>query len=255
MSKKPYRKPGVKIVFSKRETARLLKRYLGGETIASLSLSYQVDVSVIRRIFRENKVASRGAGGQSKLRWAIRRGRAEPLTRKESSDRRIQKCFEAGLCCHCGKPNPATKSRGQNCAACMQRQKDRRDQRRESGLCTLCGAPIDEKPFKRCKSCRLKSRQETQIIKDKTFAAYGGYRCCCCGETEQIFLALDHIHNDGKEFRKIHGSGSTLYNWLRKNNYPPIMQPLCHNCNYAKEHGGCPHQKRSRANDHTDRTG
>ncbi len=78
------------------------------------------------------------------------------------------------------------------------------------------------------------------------FMAYGGYRCACCGETEETFLTIDHINNDGAEMRrnKIHGHGFQFYAWLRRNNYPVGFQVLCMNCQYGKlrNNGICPHQ-------------
>jgi hypothetical protein len=34
-----------------------------------------------------------------------------------------------------------------------------------------------------------------------------------------------------------------FYRWLITNNFPDDFQILCHNCNYAKSHGGCPHKR------------
>ena len=81
-------------------------------------------------------------------------------------------------------------------------------------------------------------------FKDSAFNHYGGYVCVCCGETEEAFLSLDHINNDGNEMRKIHGSGIVLYRWLKNNNYPLELQVLCRNCNYGKHWNGgvCPHK-------------
>jgi hypothetical protein len=86
-------------------------------------------------------------------------------------------------------------------------------------------------------------------IKQEIINHYGS-RCVCCGENSLIFLALDHVNNDGSEWRrkiwktspKSRG-GIHTYLWIKKNNYPPIFQLLCHNCNWAKSHGGCPHKK------------
>lgn len=74
--------------------------------------------------------------------------------------------------------------------------------------------------------------------------AYGGYRCACCGTTEPEFLQLDHIDNNGGAQRRTpgQGSGTQLYAWLKRHNYPPGYQVLCANCNYAKANfGRCPH--------------
>jgi hypothetical protein len=97
-----------------------------------------------------------------------------------------------------------------------------------------------------CKSC---CRDIKQVARDKTrdlvFSAYGGYICVCCGETEPLFLTIDHIHNDGAAHRKsINGGGTRLYDWLRARNYPDGFQVLCLNCNMGKYRNGgtCPHK-------------
>lgn len=82
-------------------------------------------------------------------------------------------------------------------------------------------------------------------LRDEVLAAYGGPKCACCGITEPKFLSLDHINNDGYQMRKIHGLGSNLYRWVKKNGFPPIFQVLCMNCNHGKSRNGgiCPHQR------------
>lgn len=76
------------------------------------------------------------------------------------------------------------------------------------------------------------------------FNAYGGPKCTCCGETLVDGLSIDHVAGDGAEKRKEMGDGGTrLYQWLKKNNYPPGYQVLCFTCNFAKgtdDH--CPHE-------------
>ncbi len=59
--------------------------------------------------------------------------------------------------------------------------------------------------------------------------------CAYCGITDQEVLCIDHIHNDGKEQRKITGFGSRFYQWLITNNFPKGYQVLCFNCNHKKE--------------------
>jgi len=85
-------------------------------------------------------------------------------------------------------------------------------------------------------------------LQDSAIKAYGGYRCACCGETEPLFLTLDHVNNDGKSHRKMLGTlgGAKLYKWLRDNNYPSGFQVLCSNCNHGKQRNGgiCPHKTR-----------
>lgn len=83
-------------------------------------------------------------------------------------------------------------------------------------------------------------------IKDEVFKAYGGYVCACCGETEETFLTLDHINNDGHIHRRDMASkkgGSGFFAWLRKHKFPAGFQVLCRNCNWSKHinHGVCSH--------------
>lgn len=85
-------------------------------------------------------------------------------------------------------------------------------------------------------------------LQDQAINAYGGYKCACCGETERLFLNLDHINNDGNKFRKESGflhHGSKFYKWLKDHGYPAGYQVLCSNCNHGKHrnHGVCPHQE------------
>lgn len=97
-----------------------------------------------------------------------------------------------------------------------------------------------------------RAKERRAEIKDQTFMAYGGYQCACCGETERIFLTLDHVNNDGAAFRRkiagkqARGGGQVTYRWLMQNGFPPGYQILCANCNYGKRMNGgiCPHQVR-----------
>lgn len=84
--------------------------------------------------------------------------------------------------------------------------------------------------------------------------AYGG-KCTCCGESEPLFLVVDHVNDDGASHReeigygrttdgrRRVGSGSIMYVWLVANAFPEGFQLLCANCNLAKQSGGCPHRR------------
>ncbi len=82
-------------------------------------------------------------------------------------------------------------------------------------------------------------------IRNMVIQHYGG-RCICCGETEPLFLSLDHINNDGASHRKKIGvfGGAEFYEWVLKNKFPARLQILCHNCNIGKHRNGgfCPHK-------------
>ena len=123
------------------------------------------------------------------------------------------------------------------------------------GRCKIC-FQINTKAYYRKHHTRLRKIENAKgvvsrkRIKDAVFAAYGGYICACCGETEKEFLSLDHIANDGSNFRrnvvgKRFGAGAQTYGYLLKNKFPSGYQVLCMNCNWGKRRTGiCPHQVR-----------
>lgn len=87
-----------------------------------------------------------------------------------------------------------------------------------------------------------RTKRNRDKVKKEILIAYGG-KCNCCSETEPLFLAIDHVANNGaEERRKLKVSGAQLYFFIRRRGFPNDYQLLCHNCNYAKSHGGCPHQ-------------
>ena len=75
------------------------------------------------------------------------------------------------------------------------------------------------------------------------------YKCACCGESEQDFLVIDHIHGRGNEHRratfgKINAGGYKMHRWLVKQDFPQGFQLLCSNCNTSKgKHGECVHRR------------
>lgn len=101
--------------------------------------------------------------------------------------------------------------------------------------------------------CNRARKEKNRRIKDAVFGAYGGYRCACCGETEPLFLSIDHVNNDGARMRReMLGhrtmAGAATYAWLHRHNYPAGYQVLCMNCQHGKRmnHGVCPHHVRRR---------
>lgn len=76
--------------------------------------------------------------------------------------------------------------------------------------------------------------------------AYGGYRCACCGETEPLFLSIDHMNNDGKAHRTAVGAVG-VFKDLRDRGWPPGFQVLCMNCNHGRHRNGgiCPHHAKA----------
>ena len=93
---------------------------------------------------------------------------------------------------------------------------------------------------------RSLQRKYYRDLRYELISHYGGNppKCKCCGESTFEFLTLDHINGGGNQQRKfLKTGGNGLYAWIKCNNFPPIFQVLCANCNYAKwQKGICPHQ-------------
>ena len=114
----------------------------------------------------------------------------------------------------------------------LQRKKDKTSFQSRCRACML----VSQRPYR-----AKHSRTSHQKARREAIAAYGG-KCACCGESELVFLAIDHIDGKGHSHRRrIHGRKITF--WLRKHNYPSGFRILCHCCNWAIHAlGTCPHQ-------------
>lgn len=114
------------------------------------------------------------------------------------------------------------------------------------GYCCECTRITQLARYHRIKEIVLpRMRKERAAFRAEILSAYGG-KCTCCGETESMFLAIDHKNNDGAKHRKEVGKCQQFYRWLKKNDYPSDFQILCANCNWGKYVNGgvCPHQTR-----------
>jgi hypothetical protein len=92
-----------------------------------------------------------------------------------------------------------------------------------------------------------RERQRYADLRQSVIAHYGG-GCSCCGETEPLFLEIDHVNNDGHLHRQEIGrTAKALLVWIVKNDFPDTFQILCANCNQGKKRNGgiCPHQSKS----------
>ena len=83
----------------------------------------------------------------------------------------------------------------------------------------------------------LKYRKELRL-KILDHYCNGNIKCQNCDIEDIRVLTLDHIYNNGNIHRKKNSncSGNGLYHWIIKNNFPPIFQVLCMNCNWLKYH-------------------
>lgn len=73
-----------------------------------------------------------------------------------------------------------------------------------------------------------------RVSKLECLQYYGGNppSCAFCSESDSRFLALDHVKDDGISHRKTFRGSACV--WARRNDFPPIFQILCHNCNFLK---------------------
>lgn len=124
------------------------------------------------------------------------------------------------------------------------------------GLCRRCGKVPPAEGRMQCEKClAYVCRKQIEYInaaKDECYVAYGGYVCVCCGESEKMFLTLDHIDSDGAAHRKeVFGTNERgglragdMYRHLKRKGFPPGFQVLCFNCNCGRQRnkGVCPHQ-------------
>ena len=119
-----------------------------------------------------------------------------------------------------------SKNREKMCRASQEYTKNNKERRRQTS---------SEDYQRNVETYKLRRREKR--VKAITF--YGG-ECVCCGIDEVKFLAFDHINNDGSEHRR--QIKMNIVDWIIKNNYPDMIQLLCHNCNMAKSfYDGCPH--------------
>lgn len=85
-----------------------------------------------------------------------------------------------------------------------------------------------------CQSCRSERRRQDRASMREAVLRMLGSECVCCGESEPVFLDLDHVNGDGAGDRR-------RATWRSALQDPDRFQILCRNCNWAKYMGGCPH--------------
>lgn len=146
-------------------------------------------------------------------------------------------------CVVCGTPLPGTDGQKPVCETC------RTSLKAQHGTlalpnCLLCGKPLTKPPkggryfCEGCAQLRQKERAR-RIVRgylEKVASAYGGH-CARCGEDNLLFLTVDHVEGGGGNDRRLGRAGSSMYQWLIGNDYPPGFQVLCWNCNWKKGPG------------------
>lgn len=145
------------------------------------------------------------------------------------------------ICSHCKKEKPISDF-------IIYKRGNRQGGIGVSSRCKICNKEYN-KIWSKSDKAILNKRKYHSALKYEVFKFYsnGDIKCTCCGEKELMFLAIDHINNDGAKDRKITGSGGQFYRWLKKNDFPnkDKYQILCFNCNQGRQinKGICPHNK------------
>lgn len=103
--------------------------------------------------------------------------------------------------------------------------------------------PTSDKKGRRYECYSCVGKKERAKMKIDMLNALG-WECTCCGEKNVYFLTLDHVQNDGSEYRDQYNCQQVL-RLARKEGYPKDRyQVLCMNCNFAKGHYDiCPHKQ------------
>lgn len=153
----------------------------------------------------------------------------------------------AGLCVRCGNTRLEGKTR---CIDCHQQHlaynAKAKSKAMLKGDCRYCLIRPIEPGKSMCGGClvkhNIKQKTNYQKYRNAAIIAYG--ECCvCCGNPNQKYLQLDHIHNDGVTHRaEVFNNRRTgnMYKWATINNFPNNLQLLCANCHQAKTvYGGC----------------
>jgi hypothetical protein len=159
--------------------------------------------------------------------------------------------------CGCCQAKPAQEGMAR-CVACTVKRREKRADLKESGKCVVCRVKPAQEGRVQCVACTERKKIEyrekrsfgfhsrtwmNKQYKRKAMRILGGLFCRCCGESMLIYLALDHVLDDGAECRKDKsGSGSGIYRRVINGTEKALLQVLCFNCNMAKRcnRGRCP---------------
>ena len=98
-----------------------------------------------------------------------------------------------------------------------------------------------EREYARKNKARKRRIHDTYFakLKQQILDAYGR-TCVCCGESNPLFLTLDHVNGNGNASMKaVKKGGRNYYGWVRAQGFPAGYQTMCFNCNCSKGKGDC----------------
>lgn len=165
---------------------------------------------------------------------------------KKAERARLLRCKEKGICSGCGNKNDTPQY--YRCTACRAKQSkqlmNRYYSRKKNNRCGYCGSGLSSSR-KICDACKKKQSNLKKLDwrrKKELILNACGNICACCGESNEKFLTLDHVNNDGYKHRAI--VGNAVFQDVIRRGFPSEFQILCYNCNYGKSHndGVCPHK-------------
>lgn len=120
---------------------------------------------------------------------------------------------------------------------------------RAKGLCGACYTKHMLGKGNNRERLKVWNRANYYRYREDMFKALGHF-CSCCGETEKVFLTLEHKNGGGSQHRKEFGSGFGALLDARKQGFPQDKYTvLCMNCQRGVlRPEGCPHQRNVNAN-------
>ncbi len=152
-----------------------------------------------------------------------------------------------GLCFRCDEPCvPGRKECEYHLSQNRNHLKKVRKERKANKLCWACGKENPEDDKKSCRECRAKNKKWRTTFREKCLDHYGR-SCYCCGESNEGFLTIDHLQDDGANHRKSFSGARRICEWLVAHGFPEGFGTACWNCNVGRYHNGgiCPHKEQS----------
>ena len=177
-----------------------------------------------------------------------RKPRSEFATKRICTD-----CKTHKVCKICGERLPLTAFDGYHGLVCRPCRKQADSERYQADRDRVLARNADWRKLNaqpdsayRQRQRRIQAERRTAIHR-AVYQHYGN-RCECCGETERVFLTIDHIDGNGAQHRRETGKMDIAY-WLYMNGMPEGFRILCYNCNAGRYRNGgtCPHEAKRAA--------